>query len=159
MERDKSLKIMNITAATLFGLTVLLYLLVTSFPQGVLRLYMGQSDVELSTVTIIQMLLGAVKPLIFTAVGVIGFTRKNMSLKWSMATAVGSGILWLFPPAALKLYFTNIFARINDMEQLAYLNALNSSVVMFGFMSSIGILLIFASAVAEAYAMKKLQNN
>lgn len=159
MERDKSLKIMNITAATLFGLTVLLYLLVTAFPQGVLRLYMGQSDVELSTVTIIQMLLGAVKPLIFTAVGVIGFTRKNMSLKWSMATAVGSGILWLFPPAALKLYFTNIFARINDMEQLAYLNALNSSVVMFGFMSSIGILLIFASAVAEAYAMKKLQNN
>ncbi len=159
MERDKSLCIMNIVGAVLFGLTALLYLAITAFPQGVLQLFMGQSDVELSTATIIQMLLGAVKPLIFTAVGVIGFTRKNMSLKWSMTTAVGSGILWLFPPAALKLYFTNIFARINDMEQLAYLNALNSAVAMFGFMSSIGILLIFGSAVAEAYAVKKLQKN
>lgn len=157
MERDKSLRIMNIVGAILFGLTVLLYLLITAFPQGVLQLFIRQSDIELSTATIIQMLLGAIKPLIFTAVGIIGFTRKNMSLKWSMTTAVGSGILWLFPPDALKLYFTNIFACINDMEQLMYLNAMDTTVAMFGFISQIGVLLIFGSAIAEAYAVKKLQ--
>ncbi|MBO5163745.1 MAG: hypothetical protein J6B75_04790 [Ruminococcus sp.] len=155
MERDRALKIMNITAAVLFGLTVLLYLFVTAYPRGVMQLFMQKSDIELSTAAIVHMLLGAVKPLIFTAVGVIGFTRKNMSFKWSMATAVGSGILWLFPPAFLKMYFTSAFASMYGAEELAYISALNSSVAMFGFMSSIGILLIFGSAVAEAYAAKK----
>ncbi len=155
MERDKFLRTMNIVGAILFGLTALMYLFVTAFPQGALKLFMGESDFKLSTATIVYMLLGAVKPLIFTVVGVIGFTSKNMSYKRSMATAIGSGILWLFPPAFLKLYFTNVFASITGAEQLAYLSALNNAVSIFGFMSSIGILLIFGSAVAEAYAVKK----
>ncbi len=159
MERDKSLKVMNITAASLFGLTVLMYLFVTAFPEGIMKLFMRTSDFKLSTASVVHMLLGAVKPLIFTAVGVTGFIRKNMSFKYSMITAVGSGILWLFPPAFFKLYFTNVWLQMLGMEELAYLNALESAVAMFGFISSIGILLIFGSAVAEAYAVKSLQKN
>lgn len=156
MERDKSLKIMNVTAASLFGLTVLIYLFVTAFPQGVLNLFIGKTDVELSAALVARMLIGAVKPLIFAVIGVIGFTRKKISFKYGMITAVGSGILWLFPPSALKLYFMTIFYRvIGSAEEIAYLSALNNAVDMFGFLSSAGILLIFGSAVSEMFIAKK----
>lgn len=157
-ERDKSLRIMNITAAVLFGLTVMLYFYISVFPQGILQLFMGESDIELPKETVLYMLLNTIKPIAFTAIGIIGFRRKNMSFKWGMITAVGSGILWLFPPAIVKMYMSSVFARLFDVEQFAYISALNGAVSVFSFMSSIGILLIFGSAVAEAYAVKTFKS-
>ncbi|MDE5765001.1 MAG: hypothetical protein K2N49_02200 [Ruminococcus sp.] len=158
MERNKSLRIMNITAAVLFGLTALLYIYISLFPNGIIKLFTGMSDVNLSKETVMYMLSGTIKPIAFTAIGISGFTRKNMSFRWGMITAVGSGILWLFPPAVVKMYITSVFARLSDIEQFSYINTLNSAVSVFGFMSSIGILLIFGSAVAEAYAVKILKS-
>lgn len=80
-----------------------------------------------------------------------------MSFGWGIGTAICTGILWIFPPATLQLYFTSILAYTTSMEQLAYSNALDSAMNAFGFISSVGVLLLFGSAVAEAYAVKKLQ--
>lgn len=153
-ERTKSLRTMNIIAAVLFGLIVLIYVYILSFPEEIAKLFMRTTDITLSKEAVLYLLTGIIKPMIFTAIGIIGFRRKNMSYKYSLITAVGSGILYLFPPAFIKLYITNIFVRFFSMEQWAYMNALNSAIAMFGFISTIGILLIFGSALAEAYAVK-----
>ncbi len=157
MERDKSLRIMNIVGAVLFGLTALLYLLIIIFPKGALNAFLSGKDIKPDAITIIFLLMRVIKPIIFAVIGVIGFRRKNMSLRWGIGTAVGTGILWVFPPTMLQLYFTNIFVCMVDTEQFVYTNALDSAMNTFGFISSIGVLLIFGSAVVEAYAVKKLQ--
>ncbi|MDE6774856.1 MAG: hypothetical protein K2J37_00900 [Ruminococcus sp.] len=157
-ERDKSLRIMNITAAVLFGLTALLYIYVSLFPNEIIKLFTGMSDVNVSKETMLYMIFSTIKPAAFTAIGITGFTRKSMSFKSGLITAVGSGILWLFPPAIVKTYIVSVFARLSGIEQFSYLNTLNSAVSIFSFMSSIGILLIFGSAVAETYAVKTFKS-
>ena len=159
MERSKSLKIMNITATSLFALVILLYIAVILFPQGILRAFIGQTEIQISALANVYILMGAIKPLIFAVIGLTGFRRKDMSFKWGMATAVTTGILSIFPPAFLRMYFSNIIVRFTGMEQLAYIAyiAMGNAVAMFSFLSTIGILLIFGSAVAEVYAVKKLQ--
>lgn len=159
MERDKSLRIMNIAGAVLFGLTALTYLLIVIFPKGVLNAFISGTDINLDAGVIVFLLMKVIKPIIFAVIGIIGFRRKNMSFGWGTGTAVCIGILWMFPPAALNLYFTNILAHMVGSEQFAFANMLDSAMNAFGFMSSAGVLLLFGSAVAEAYAVKKLQNN
>lgn len=159
MERDKSLRIMNIVGAVLFGLTALLYLVIIIFPRGVVNAFLSGTDIKPDAIIIMSLLVRIIKPVIFAVIGIIGFRRKNMSFRWGIGTAVGTGILWVFPPAGLQLYFTSIFARMVEMEQFAYTNALDTAMNTFGFMSNIGILLIFGSAVAEAYAVKKGQSD
>lgn len=159
MERDKSLRIMNIIGAALFGLTALLYLLIIIFPRGVLNAFLSTTDIEIDTTVIVFMLMRIIKPVILAVIGIIGFRRKNMSFGWGIGTAVCTGILWIFPPVTLQLYFTRILAYTISNEQFAYANALDSAMNAFGFITSVGILLIFSSAVVEAYAVKKLQND
>lgn len=158
MERDKSLRIMNIVGAILFGLTAVLYLIIIFFPQGILNAFQfAPKDMEIDANVIMFMLMRIIKPIIFCVLGIIGFRRKNMSFGWGMGIAIVSGILWLFPPASVQLYFTNIFAHIAGTEQFAYANMIDSAMNYFGFISQIGILLIFGSAIAETYAVKKFQ--
>lgn len=157
MERDKSLKIMNIVGAVLFGLTALLYLLIIIFPRGILNAFQMGTNINLNPQVTMFLLMRVIKPVIFVVIGVIGFRRKNMSFRWGIGTAVGTGILWVFPQAGLQLYFTRILAYMVDSEQFAFANVLDTAMNTFGFISSIGVLLIFGSAVAEAYAVKKLQ--
>ncbi len=152
MERDKSLRIMNIVGAVLFGLTALLYLLIIIFPEGALNAFQIQPEyIEIDAMVIMLVLMKTIKPIIFAVLGVIGFIRKNMSFGWGIGTAVGIGILWLFPAAIVQRFFVYIV----ELKQLAYADMLDSAI--FGYISSIGVLLIFGSAVAEAYAVKKLQ--
>lgn len=158
MERDKSLRIMNIVGAILFVSTAVLYLIIIFFPQGILNAFQFTSkDIEINVNVIMFMLMRIIKPIIFSVLGIIGFRRKNMSFGWGIGTAVGSGILWLFPPASVQLYFTRIFAYMVEAEQFAYANMIDGAMNYFGFISQIGVLLIFGSAIAEAYAVKKLQ--
>ncbi|MCM1132142.1 MAG: hypothetical protein NC340_01585 [Ruminococcus flavefaciens] len=159
MERDKSLRIMNVVGAVLFGLTALLYVLIIIFPRGVLNAFLATADIEIDTTVIVFMLIRVIKPVIFAVIGIIGFRRKNMSFGWGIGTAVSTGILWIFPSAGLQLYFASILSRIVSAQQFAIENALDSAMNALGFITSVGILLIFGSAVAEAYAVKKLQNN
>ncbi len=158
MERGRSLRIMNIVGAVLFGLTAVLYLIIIFFPNGILSAFrFAPADMEIDTNVIMFMLLRTIKPIIFAVIGIIGFMRKNMSFGWGIGTAVGSSILWLFPTAGMQLYFTNIFAHLSGTEQFGYANMIDSAMNCFGSISQIGILLLFGSAVAEVYAVRKLQ--
>lgn len=75
-ERTKSLRTMNIIAAVLFGLIVLIYVYILSFPNGIVKLFMRTSDIKLSKEAVLYLLTGIIKPMIFTAIGIIGFRRK-----------------------------------------------------------------------------------
>lgn len=88
MERDKSLRIMNIIGAALFGLTALLYLLIIIFPRGVLNAFLSTTDIEIDTTVIVFMLMRIIKPVILAVIGIIGFRRKNMSFGWGIGLSL-----------------------------------------------------------------------